>query len=81
MKYFLAIGMLSLAVNVGAVFAEIPAGLTGTLIVLNKSSNSASFIRCGISCFGVESEVRFVTGGQISGSVWFSGLPTWLHFG
>tara|TARA_B110000208_G_scaffold46336_1_gene61491 strand:+ start:38905 stop:39894 length:990 start_codon:yes stop_codon:yes gene_type:complete len=47
MKYFLAIGMLFLAVNVGAVFAEIPAGLTGTLIVLNKSSNSASFIDLG----------------------------------
>ena len=44
MKYFLAIGMLFLGVNVGAAFAEIPNGLIGTLIVLNKSSNNASFI-------------------------------------
>jgi len=44
MKYFLAIGMLFLGGSISAAFAEIPNGLTGTLIVLNKNSNNASFI-------------------------------------
>lgn len=44
MKYFLALCMLVSGFNVGGSAAEIPADLTGTLIVLNKNSNNASFI-------------------------------------
>jgi DNA-binding beta-propeller fold protein YncE len=44
MKNFLAIFMLVLGLGVGSIAAEIPADLTGTLIVLNKNSDNASFI-------------------------------------
>lgn len=44
MKHFLAISTLLCAFSIGSIAAEIPADLTGTLIVLNKNSNNASFI-------------------------------------
>jgi len=44
MKYFFAICMLVSGLGIGSVDAEIPADLTGTLIVLNKNSDNASFI-------------------------------------
>lgn len=44
MKHFLSISTLFCAFSIGSLAAEIPADLTGTLIVLNKNSNNASFI-------------------------------------
>jgi DNA-binding beta-propeller fold protein YncE len=44
MKHFLAICMLVSGFSFDSVDAEIPADLTGTLIVLNKNSDNASFI-------------------------------------
>lgn len=44
MKYFLALCMLASGFYTGGSAAEIPADMTGTLIVLNKNSNNASFI-------------------------------------
>lgn len=44
MKRSLAISMLVSVFGLASIAAEIPADLTGTLIVLNKNSNNASFI-------------------------------------
>ncbi|MFT6095047.1 MAG: DNA-binding beta-propeller fold protein YncE, partial [Pseudohongiellaceae bacterium] len=44
MKNFFAVCMLVLGSGAGSIAAEIPKDLTGTLIVLNKNSDNASFI-------------------------------------